>query len=63
MSEHQQGVDPDGESEETHDPDPPSRLTLSLKESQASQAAPGKNMHSKRDTEGGQDDPNATGSN
>ena len=32
-SEHQQGVEPEGESGETHDPDPPSRLSLSLEES------------------------------
>ena len=49
-SVHQQGVDPEGESGETHDPDPPSRLSLSLEESQASEAAPGENMHSERDT-------------
>ena len=49
-SEHQQGVDPEGESGETHDPDPPSRLSLSLEESQASEGAPGENMHSERDT-------------
>ena len=40
-SEHQQGVEPEQESGETHDPDPPSRLSLSLEESQASEAAPG----------------------
>jgi hypothetical protein len=62
-SEHQQGVEPEGESGETHDPDPPSRLSLSLEESQASEAAPGENMQSERDTEGRQDDPDATGSN
>ena len=62
-SEHQQGVEPEGESGETHDPDPPSRLSLSLQESQASEAAPGENMQSERDTEGWQDDPDAMGSN
>ena len=62
-SEHLQGVGPEGESGETHDPDPPSRLYLSLEESQASQAAPGENMQSERDTEGRQGDPDATGSN
>ena len=62
-SEHQQGVEPEGESGETHDPDPPSRLSLSLEESQPREAAPGENMHSERDTEGRQDDPEATGSN
>ena len=62
-SEHQQGVEPEGESGETHDSDPPSRLSLSLGESQASEAAHGENMQSERDTEGRQDDPDATGSN
>ena len=62
-SEHQQGVEPEGESGETHDPDPPSRLSLSLEESQASEAAPGENTPSERDTEGRLDDPDATGSN
>ena len=61
--EHQQVVDPEGESGETHDPDPPSRLSLSLEESQASEAAPGENMQSEREREGRQDDPDATGSN
>ena len=61
-SENQQGVEPEGESEETHDPDP-SRLSLSLEESQASEAPPGENMHSERDTESRQDDPDATGCN
>ena len=46
VSEHQQGVEPEGESGETYDPDPPSRLSLSLEESPASEAAPGENMHS-----------------
>ena len=59
-SEDQQGVEPEGESEETHDPDP-SRLSLSVEESQASEAPPGENMHSERDTESRQDDPDATG--
>ena len=36
VSEHQQGVEPEGESVETHDSDP-SCLSLSLEESQASQ--------------------------
>ena len=45
-SHHQMGVEPEGESGETHDPDPPSRLSLSLGESQASEAAPGEHMHS-----------------
>ena len=62
-SEHQQGVEPEGESGETHDPDPPSRLSISLEESQASEAAPGENTPSEQDTEGRQDDPDATGSN
>ena len=44
-SEDQLGVEPEGESEETHDPDP-SHLSLSLEESQASEAPPGENMHS-----------------
>ena len=56
-------MEPEGESGETHDPDPPSCLSLSLEESQASEAAPGENMQSERDTEGRQDDPDATGSN
>ena len=59
MSEDQQGVEPEGESEETHDPDP-SHLSLSLEESQASEAPPGENMHSKRAKESRQDDPDAT---
>ena len=50
-SEHQHGVEPEEESGDTHDPDLPSRLSLSLEESQASEAAPGENMQSKRDTE------------
>ena len=62
-SEHQQGVEPEGESGETHDPDPPSRLSLSVEESQASEAAPGENTPSERETEGRLDDPDATGSN
>ena len=62
-SKHQQGVEPEGETGETHDPDPPSHLSLSLEESQAREAAPGENMHSEQDTEGRQDDPDATGSN
>ena len=62
-SEPQQGVEPEGESRETYDPDPRSRLSLSLEESQASEAAPAENMHSERDTEGRQDNPDATGSN
>ena len=62
-SEHQQGVEPEGESGETHDTDPPSRLSLSLEESQASEAAPGENTPSERDTEGQLDDPDTTGSN
>ena len=62
-SEHRQGVEPEGESGELHDPDPPSRLSLSLEESQASEAAPGENMHSERDTQGRQDDADATGRN
>ena len=56
-------MEPEGESGETHDPDPPSRLSLSLEESQASEVASGENMQSARDTEGRQDDPDATGSN
>ena len=39
-SEQQQGVEPEGESRKTHDPNPPSRLILNLEESQASEAAP-----------------------
>ena len=62
VSEDQQGVEPEGESEETHDPDP-SRLSLSPEESQASKAPPGENMHSERDTESRQDDPDPTGCN
>ena len=63
-SEHQQGVEPGGESGETHDHDTPSRLSLSLEGSQAREAAPRENMQSERDTEGRQDDPDdATGSN
>ena len=62
-SEHQQGVELEGESGETHDPDPPSLLSLSLEESPASEVAPGENMQSERDTEGRQDDPDAMGSN
>ena len=59
MSENQQGVEPEGESEKTHDPDP-SRLSFSLAESRASKGPPGENMHSERDTENQQDDPDAT---
>ena len=62
-SEHQQGVEPEGESGETHDPDPPSCLSVSLEESQASEAVPGENTPSERDTEGRLDDPDATRSN
>ena len=62
-SEHQQGVEPEGESRETHDPDPPNCLSLSLEESQAGEAALGENSPSERDTEGWQDDPDSTGSN
>ena len=62
-SEHQQGVEPEGEIGETHDPDPPSRLSFYLKESQASKVAPGQNMQSERDTEGWQHDLEATGNN
>ena len=61
-SKDQQGVEPEGESEETHDPDP-SHLSLSLEESQASKAPPGENMHSERDTESRQDNPDAIGCN
>ena len=63
VSEHPQRVEPDAGSGETHDPDPPSRLSLTLEESQASVAALVENTPSKRDTEGRQDDPDATGSN
>ena len=56
-------MEPEGEGGETHDPDPPSRLSLSLEESQASEAAPGENMPTDRDTEGRLDDADATGSN
>ena len=45
-SEHQQGVQPEGESGETHDPDPPSRLSLSLEECQASEAVSGEDTPS-----------------
>ena len=62
-SEHQQGVEPEGVSGGTHDADPPSRLSRSLEESQASVAAPGENTPSERDTEAQLDDPDATGSN
>ena len=62
-SKQQQGVEPEGESGETHDPEPPSRLSLSLEDSQASEAAPGENKPRVRDTEGRLDDPDATGSN
>ena len=55
-------MEPEGESEETHDPDL-SRLSLSLEESQVREASPGENMHSERDTESWQDDPDATGCN
>ena len=62
-SEDPRWVEPEGESGEPHDPDPASRLSLSLEESQASEAAPGENMHSERDTESRQDDLDATGYN
>ena len=62
-SEHQPGVEPEGESRETHDPHPPSHLSFSLEESQASEAAPEENTPSERDTEGRLDDPDARGSN
>ena len=61
-SEDQQRVESEGESEESHNPDP-SRLSLSLEESQASEAAPGEYMHSEQDTESWQDNPDATGCN
>ena len=61
-SADQQGVRPEGVSELTHNPDP-SRLSLSLKESQASEAPPRENIHSERDTESRLDDPDATGFN
>ena len=48
-SEHQPGVEPEGDSGETHDPDPPSHLSLSLEGSQASEAAPGENMPRERE--------------
>ena len=57
-SEDQQRVEPEGESEETHNPDP-SHFSLSLEESQASEGPSGENMHSKRDTKSQQDDPDA----
>ena len=56
-------MEPEGETGETHDPDPPSHSSLSLEESEASEAAPGEKMQSERDTEGRQDDSEATGSN
>ena len=56
-------MEPEGESGETHDVDPASRLSLSLEESHASEAAPEENLHSERDTEGRQDDPDAMGTN
>ena len=61
-SEDHQGVEPEGDSDEAHDCNP-SRLSLSLEESQASEAPPGENMHSERDTESRQDNPDATGCN
>ena len=61
VSEHQHQVEPDEEGSETHDPDSLSRLSLSFEESEATEAAPGESMHSERDSEGHQDDPNATG--
>ena len=61
-SEDQQGVEPEGESEETHGPDP-SRLSLSLEKSQASETPPGGNMHSERDTASWQDNPDGMGCN
>ena len=62
-SEHQQGVEPEVESGESHDPDPPSLLSLSMEESQAPEGVPGENMQSERDKEGRQDNhPDATGS-
>ena len=61
-SQDQQGVEPEGESDETHDPDP-SRLSLSLEESQPSEAPPGDYMHSQRDTESRQDNSDANGCN
>ena len=45
-SEHQQGVEHERESGETHDPDPANRLSLSLEDSEASEAAPGENTPS-----------------
>ena len=62
-SEHWQGVEPEGESGETHDPHPPSRLSLSLEEFPASEAASGENTPIERDTEGRLEDPDATWSN
>ena len=62
-SEHQQGVEPEGGSAGTHDPYPPSRLSLSQEESQASEAASGENTPRERDIEGRQDDSDAAGSN
>ena len=52
-------MEPEGEREETHNPDP-TRLSLSLKKSQASKALPGGNMRGKRDTSSRQHDPNTT---
>ena len=62
-SDHQQRVEPEGESGETPDPDLPSHLSFSLEASQPCERASGENMHSERDTEGRQDDLDATGSN
>ena len=45
------------------DPDLPRSLSLTMEESQPTESAPGENIHSERDTEGRQDDPDATGSN
>ena len=45
-SEHQQGIEPEGGSRETHHTDPPSRLSLSLEECQASEAASGEDTPS-----------------
>ena len=61
VREDPQGVEPEEDSRETLDHDPPGRLSLCLEESQASEAAPGENLHSERDTESRQDNPDATG--
>ena len=61
-SEDQQGREPEGESEETHDPDS-SRLSLSVDESQANESPAGENMRSEQDTESLQNNPDATGCN